>query len=101
MCFGPEIGLSGSGFGVGSCDWLRLWRAFFSQPDREDDDGKNRQKLTLPILKGFKPELGSFQVLPYGERALAMLSGLHVVCPRSPESVPSERQREKSRERDG
>jgi hypothetical protein len=42
---------------------LGLWRVLLSQPDAEDDQGSDREKLALPVLERLEPELGSAEVL--------------------------------------
>src|SRR4029453_10589429 len=55
---------------------LRLRRPFLTQKNAEDDDDCGRQKLALPILEGFKPELRTGQILKRRERLCAMVRRL-------------------------
>src|SRR4029453_12257352 len=55
---------------------LRLRRPLLTQKNAEDDDYGGRQKLALPILEKFKPELRTGQILKRRERLCAMVSCL-------------------------
>ena len=48
---------------MSSLEPLRLGRSSKAKEDREYDDRRSREKLRLPILEGFEPELRAYQVM--------------------------------------
>src|SRR5262245_10704493 len=58
--------------GMGGVNRLGLGRAALAQEDRQDDQCADRQKLALPVLKAFEPELWTRQSLDgcFGWRAV-------------------------------
>jgi hypothetical protein len=59
---------------MGRVDRLGLGRTLLSKINRENYQRSHRKKLTLPVLKGFKPELRASQVLNHPNAGLSMAS---------------------------
>lgn len=81
------------GFGLG--------RIFLAQEDRQHYQREDREKLALPVLKGFKPEAAAPQVPPAGRGGQAPGDLLIHRCAPAPGQMQEEAPDEKDGKDDG
>lgn len=81
-------------------DLFRLRRALLAQKDGQNDEGRHREELALPILERLEPKLRRAQVLEERRERLAVQRLLAVVLAHAARRVQRERAEAEQRERE-